>query len=79
MAFYNLNSLLLCFILALETNLCVFTESVVQVCRYCQQEPEKSSCSVCGTSENLWICVICGHVGCGRYFMLILEDVNFTK
>uniref|UniRef100_A0A0D9YNC4 UBP-type domain-containing protein n=1 Tax=Oryza glumipatula TaxID=40148 RepID=A0A0D9YNC4_9ORYZ len=35
--------------------------------QYCQQEPEKSSCSVCGTSENLWICVICGHVGCGRY------------
>lgn len=24
-------------------------------------------CSICGTSENLWICVICGHVGCGRY------------
>jgi BRCA1-associated protein len=24
-------------------------------------------CSICGTPENLWICVICGHVGCGRY------------
>lgn len=24
-------------------------------------------CSICGTSENLWICVICGNVGCGRY------------
>lgn len=24
-------------------------------------------CSICGTSENLWICLICGHVGCGRY------------
>ncbi|VAI44398.1 unnamed protein product [Triticum turgidum subsp. durum] len=24
-------------------------------------------CSVCGTSENLWICLICGNVGCGRY------------
>jgi len=24
-------------------------------------------CSICGTLENLWICLICGHVGCGRY------------
>ncbi|TVU02897.1 hypothetical protein EJB05_51363 [Eragrostis curvula] len=40
---------------------------VSQVCRYCQQQPEKSMCSICGTPENLWICVICGHVGCGRY------------
>ncbi|EEC72622.1 BRCA1-associated protein [Oryza sativa Japonica Group] len=44
-----------------------WADSSCPVCRYCQQEPEKSSCSVCGTSENLWICVICGHVGCGRY------------
>ncbi|KAG8058302.1 hypothetical protein GUJ93_ZPchr0002g25241 [Zizania palustris] len=35
--------------------------------QYCQQKSEKSMCSVCGTSENLWICVICGYVGCGRY------------
>ncbi|EMS61230.1 BRCA1-associated protein [Triticum urartu] len=35
--------------------------------QYCQQQPEKSMCSVCGTSENLWICLICGNVGCGRY------------
>ncbi|KAF1774241.1 Zinc finger, RING/FYVE/PHD-type [Phytophthora cactorum] len=26
-----------------------------------------SSCEVCGTAEHLWICLICGHVGCGRY------------
>ncbi|KAL6008137.1 hypothetical protein ACLOJK_033643 [Asimina triloba] len=37
------------------------------VCRFCQQQPEKPTCSVCETSENLWICVICGFVGCGRY------------
>jgi uncharacterized UBP type Zn finger protein len=37
-----------------------------QVCRYCQQQPEKSICIVCQTSENLWICVLCGFVGCGR-------------
>ncbi|KAF4125546.1 BRCA1-associated protein, partial [Geosmithia morbida] len=24
-------------------------------------------CSVCDSSEDLWICLICGRVGCGRY------------
>lgn len=38
-----------------------------QVCRLCQQKDEKPSCSVCGTSENLWVCLICGFLGCGRY------------
>lgn len=38
-----------------------------QVCRLCQQLDENPTCSVCDTSENLWICVICGFVGCGRY------------
>lgn len=38
------------------------------VCRYCMQSSLTSSkCSVCSTSANLWICLICGHVGCGRY------------
>ena len=45
------------------------------VCRYTQEEaPFKTGakaasndCNVCGASENLWICLICGHVGCGRY------------
>lgn len=44
-----------------------WTDSSCPVCRYCQQQPEKSTCFVCQTSENLWICVICGFVGCGRY------------
>ncbi|XAR53252.1 hypothetical protein NMG60_11021725 [Bertholletia excelsa] len=38
-----------------------------QVCRLCQQQDEKPSCAVCGTLKNLWVCVICGFVGCGRY------------
>lgn len=38
-----------------------------QVCRLCQQQNEKPSCVVCGTFKNLWACVICGFVGCGRY------------
>lgn len=38
------------------------------VCRYCQQpEPEGPNCAVCGTNESLWICLICGNIGCGRY------------
>lgn len=45
------------------------------VCRYSSLSlnPLKSSgveaqrCSSCGGSENLWICLICGNVGCGRY------------
>eukprot|EP00252_Welwitschia_mirabilis_P008050 TRINITY_DN1975_c0_g1_i2.p1 TRINITY_DN1975_c0_g1~~TRINITY_DN1975_c0_g1_i2.p1 ORF type:complete len:538 (+),score=93.47 TRINITY_DN1975_c0_g1_i2:664-2277(+) len=44
-----------------------WADSSCPVCRYCQQQPEKSTCSVCSTAENLWICLICGFVGCGRY------------
>lgn len=39
------------------------------VCRYCQTpEPVPDNhCFSCGSQENLWICLICGHIGCGRY------------
>ncbi|OJD40662.1 ring and ubp finger domain-containing protein [Diplodia corticola] len=49
------------------------------VCRYTQNdsliargyasdgEGPENECSVCGTSSNLWICLICGNIGCGRY------------
>jgi len=38
------------------------------VCRYCQHPTENTShCASCGSSADLWICLICGHVGCGRY------------
>lgn len=47
------------------------------VCRYTQNDaltarshngdgPE-NECSVCGSTSNLWICLICGNIGCGRY------------
>eukprot|EP00164_Ancoracysta_twista_P000645 GFYU01000857.1.p1 GENE.GFYU01000857.1~~GFYU01000857.1.p1 ORF type:complete len:588 (-),score=136.21 GFYU01000857.1:170-1933(-) len=43
-------------------------EPTCPVCRFCQQPTEETSvCAVCGTKEALWICLICGHVGCGRY------------
>ncbi|KAK2861178.1 hypothetical protein FQN49_004469 [Arthroderma sp. PD_2] len=48
------------------------------VCRYTQDDlgkrnvnfvtdEEPGECSVCHTEANLWICLICGSVGCGRY------------
>ncbi|PPR03194.1 hypothetical protein CVT26_008042 [Gymnopilus dilepis] len=27
----------------------------------------RSSCSSCASTSNLWICLICGNIGCGRY------------
>lgn len=48
-------------------------DSTCPVCRYCQT-PEfdgDSRCAECGsmstTQDTLWICLICGHIGCGRY------------
>ncbi|KAI8085174.1 uncharacterized protein BX664DRAFT_338726 [Halteromyces radiatus] len=28
---------------------------------------DRLCCYVCGATESLWICMICGHIGCGRY------------
>ncbi|KAJ7309821.1 hypothetical protein JRQ81_007891 [Phrynocephalus forsythii] len=48
---------------------CPLLSSRCPVCRYCQTpEPvEENKCFECGVQENLWICLICGHIGCGRY------------
>ncbi|CBX94365.1 hypothetical protein IAQ61_009929 [Plenodomus lingam] len=47
------------------------------VCRYTQNdafathrgdgEAPENECSICGSTQNLWICLICGNIGCGRY------------
>ncbi|RDB23862.1 RING finger protein ETP1 [Hypsizygus marmoreus] len=29
--------------------------------------PMLSACSSCSSTTNLWICLICGNIGCGRY------------
>ncbi|KAK7031397.1 RING finger protein ETP1 [Favolaschia claudopus] len=29
--------------------------------------PTLSACSACQSTTNLWICLICGNIGCGRY------------
>lgn len=49
-------------------------DSTCPVCRHSSAElvsspaeEQQSICTACGSSENLWICLICAHVGCGRY------------
>ena len=40
------------------------------VCRHCAAGggPAGSTrCAECGARADLWICLLCGHVGCGRY------------
>lgn len=49
------------------------------VCRYTQDDfrkgllgpdsdsQEPAECAICHSEENLWACLICGNVGCGRY------------
>ncbi|KAH3669202.1 hypothetical protein WICMUC_005041 [Wickerhamomyces mucosus] len=44
------------------------------VCRYSSLKSvgksflsEDLKCSVCEGTQNLWVCLICGNVGCGRY------------
>ncbi|KAJ3677227.1 hypothetical protein LUZ60_002951 [Juncus effusus] len=45
-----------------------WVNSSCPVCQLCQNISAKQpTCSICLTNENLWICVICGFVGCGRY------------
>uniref|UniRef100_A0A7S3E5P1 UBP-type domain-containing protein n=1 Tax=Rhodosorus marinus TaxID=101924 RepID=A0A7S3E5P1_9RHOD len=37
------------------------------VCRFgLEPSPESSTCQECEVSDSLWMCLICGHVGCGR-------------
>ena len=53
-------------------------DSSCPVCRYTQSshplaadsegsDGEEDCCNTCGANQNLWICLICGNVGCGRY------------
>lgn len=44
-------------------------DSTCPVCRYVQtpEMTENNVCMECEGTEGLWICLICGHVGCGRY------------
>ncbi|CAI8029575.1 BRCA1-associated protein [Geodia barretti] len=44
-------------------------DSTCPVCRY-TQSPDPTgdnTCLSCDSREDLWICLICGNIGCGRY------------
>ncbi|CAN6359129.1 unnamed protein product [Urochloa humidicola] len=43
-----------------------WTDTLCPVCRY-RQQPDKPICSICGAPESLWMCLLCGHIGCGRH------------
>ncbi|KAM3718338.1 BRCA1-associated protein [Dirofilaria immitis] len=46
-----------------------WADTTCPVCRY-SQTPElvaDQKCSVCGKTTDLWICLVCGNIGCGRY------------
>lgn len=32
-----------------------------------EDEERETMCSVCAGTSNLWVCLICGNIGCGRY------------
>lgn len=44
-------------------------DTTCPVCRYVQTPElvEDNRCFECNSGDSLWICLICGHVGCGRY------------
>ena len=44
-------------------------DSSCPVCRHVQEESTEggTACERCGTQDKVWICLVCGHVGCGRY------------
>ncbi|XP_020613706.1 BRCA1-associated protein-like [Orbicella faveolata] len=46
-----------------------WSDTTCPVCRYCQtpQPVDGNKCFECDSNESLWICLICGHIGCGRY------------
>lgn len=37
------------------------------VCRYAHEPEAKATCASCGKDHDLWVCLICGEVRCGRY------------
>ena len=48
---------------------CRYTQNsgIPGVIRTANSADTENACSVCGSEQNLWICLICGNVGCGRY------------
>ncbi|BFZ57141.1 hypothetical protein PYCC9005_004191 [Savitreella phatthalungensis] len=50
----------------------VETQSTCPVCRFSNaravlESKEPQACNICLAEKNLWMCLICGNVACGRY------------
>ena len=41
-----------------------WNDSICPLCRYYQHPTEHSKCEICGSDDNLWMCIICGFMGC---------------
>jgi BRCA1-associated protein len=46
-----------------------WNDSTCPLCRYLQCPVESSQCDDCGTTDNLWVCLICGFNGCFKIEM----------
>ena len=45
-----------------------WADSTCPVCRACDDEDRTTSaCENCGNTDGVWICLVCAHLGCGRY------------
>lgn len=55
-------------------------EPTCPVCRFSQfssqyeEQEDESECGTCRTKKDLWLCLVCGHVGCGRYSLAHAKD-----
>jgi len=41
-----------------------WNDTTCPLCRYIQSPVESSQCDKCSATENLWVCLICGFIGC---------------
>jgi BRCA1-associated protein len=46
-----------------------WSDTTCPVCRHTQtpEEVDTQKCSTCNNGQDLWMCLVCGYVGCGRY------------
>ena len=54
------------FLLALFILIVLFqrVDSVCPICRYNQHPIDVSNCEICGSSDNLLLCIVCGFIAC---------------
>jgi BRCA1-associated protein len=42
-------------------------QDTIQTKEWTAVSDDENECATCQSKENIWICLICGHIGCGRY------------